>query len=200
MNSTPAWTQSDEELLAAHIKGDEKAFEELIARHLKGVYSFVLRFVGDDAEAEDIVQETFVKAWRSAKQYRVESSKFKTWLLRIARNSAIDFLRKRKHIAFSEFENEQGQNVLAETVPDPAALPDELFASAQDAQALRNALQKLSPGAREILLLHYTNGLTFLEIGEMLGEPQNTVKSRHHRAVLQLRKILSTYEKSYGTK
>jgi RNA polymerase sigma factor (sigma-70 family) len=53
-------------------------------------------------------------------------------------------------------------------------------------------MQSLSPESREILLLHYTNGLTFLEIGEMLGQPQNTVKSRHHRAVLSLRKVLST--------
>lgn len=184
--------RSDEELLAAYLRDDEAAFSELVERHLGAVYSFVVRFVGDQHDAEDIVQETFLKAWKSAKSYREEASKFKTWVLRIARNTAIDHLRKKKHIPFSAFDTEEGVNVLAETVPDSEELPDEKLAKAMDAESLTHAMQSLSPESREILLLHYTNGLTFLEIGEMLGQPQNTVKSRHHRAVLSLRKVLST--------
>ena len=182
--------RTDEDLVAAYISGEEGAFSKLVERHLKTVYSFVIRFVGDPQEAEDIAQETFLKAWKSLKQYKVESSKFKTWILRIARNTAIDYLRKRKHIPFSEFETEDGQNILAETVPDTAELPDSLFAKLEDTATLNDAVAKLSPEAREVLLLHYTNGLTFLEIGEILGQPQNTVKSRHHRALLTLRTIL----------
>lgn len=185
--------RTDEELIAAFADGgDEAAFSTLVERHLKTVYSFVVRFVGNEQEAEDIVQETFLKAWKNARQYRAEASKFKTWVLRIARNSAIDHLRKRKHIAFSEFENAEGQNVLAETVADPNELPDELFARKEEVSELQAAMERLSPEAREILLLHYTNGLTFLEIGELLGQPQNTVKSRHHRAILSLKKALCT--------
>lgn len=182
--------RSDEELIADYVAGDEEAFTQLVERHLKTVYSFVMRFVGNGHEAEDIVQETFLKAWKSARQYKKEASKFKTWVLRIARNTAIDHLRKKKHIPFSEFENDQGQNVLAETVPDQALLQDERFAKIQDVEAVQRALSKLSPDAREIIVLHYTNGLTFLEIGEMLGAPHNTVKSRHHRAIMSLRKLL----------
>ena len=182
--------RTDEDLVAAYISGEEGAFSKLVERHLKTVYSFVIRFVGDPQEAEDIAQETFLKAWKSLKQYKVESSKFKTWILRIARNTAIDYLRKRKHIPFSEFETEDGQNILVETVPDSAELPDSLFAKLEDTATLSKAVAKLSPEAREVLLLHYTNGLTFLEIGEILGQPQNTVKSRHHRALLNLRTIL----------
>lgn len=96
-------TQSDEELITAYLAGNSKAFTVLVERHLNGVYSYVLRFVGDEV-AEDIVQETFIKAWNNIKKYNAGSSKFKTWLLRIARNTAIDFLRKKKHIPFSEFE------------------------------------------------------------------------------------------------
>ncbi len=184
--------RSDEELLAAYVRGDEHAFTQLVERHLKTVYSFVVRCVGDEQDAEDIVQETFLKAWKNAKTYREEASKFKTWVLRIARNAAIDHLRKRKHVPFSAFDTDEGVNMLAETVPDTEALPDEQFAKAQDVELLNRALLTLPPEAREILLLHYTNGLTFLEIGEMLQQPQNTVKSRHHRAVLSLRKALST--------
>ena len=182
--------RSDAELIAAHIAGDEAAFGTLVERHLKAVYSFVVRFVGSEHDAEDITQETFLKAWKSASNYRAEASAFKTWVLRIARNTAIDHLRKKKHIPLSAFENSEGHNVLAETVSDERELPDETMARMQDVQALTAALEHLHPNAREVLLLHYTNGLTFLEIGEMLGEKQNTIKSRHHRAVLQLRALL----------
>ena len=184
--------RSDEELVADYVAGDEAAFSILIGRHMKPVYSFVAHFIGDREEAEDIVQETFLKAWKSARNYRAESSKFRTWILRIARNSAIDYLRKRKHVSFSEFDTAEGQNVLAETVPDPAELPDEIAAKAQDREILERAVATLSPEAREILTLHYTNGLTFLEIGEFLSEPQNTVKSRHHRAIQALKKRLDS--------
>src|SRR3974390_42366 len=125
--------RTDEELIAGYVQGDEEAFTLLVQRHLKTVYSFVVRFVGDEQEAEDIVQETFLKAWKSARHYRAEASRFKTWILRIARNTAIDYLRKKKHIVFSAFENEHGQNILAETVPDHGELPDERFAKGQDA-------------------------------------------------------------------
>ena len=191
--------RSDEDLLAAFVGGDEAAFSLLVERYLKSVYSFVMRFVGDSHDAEDIVQDTFLKAWKSAEQYNVEASKFKTWILRIARNTAIDFLRKRKHIPFSEFDTETGQNMLIETVADSSELADELFARMEDTEVLNRSLQKLSQGAREILLLHYTSGLTFLEIGEILGEPQNTVKSRHHRAIRSLRNILGD-KSAEGTK
>jgi RNA polymerase sigma factor (sigma-70 family) len=184
--------RSDAQLIAAYIEGDEGAFELLVERHLRAVYSFVARFVGSTDEAEDITQETFLKAWRSARKYRAEASSFKTWVLRIARNSAIDYLRKKKHVPLSAFDTADGQNVLAEITPDERELPSETFARAQDVESLSRALQKLHPSAREVLLLHYTNGLTFLEIGDMLGEKANTIKSRHHRAVLQLRSFLST--------
>ncbi|MDE1924633.1 MAG: RNA polymerase sigma factor [Patescibacteria group bacterium] len=182
--------KTDEELVADYLGGEENAFGELAKRHLPSAYSFALRFVGSREEAEDIAQETFLKAWKNLKQYRKEASKFKTWLLRITRNTAIDFLRKKKNIAFSGFENESGENVLAETVADQSPLPEELFAKAGDSQEVNQALLQLSPRHRELLLLYYTNDLTFQEIGEVLGESQNTTKSRHRRALQALRKIL----------
>src|SRR6185437_858950 len=162
--------RSDEELLAAYLGGEESAFGELTARHLKGVYSFVLKFVGGQHEAEDIAQESFLKVWKNLQNFRPEKSSFKKWLLRIARNSSIDFLRKKKHIPFSEFEKD-GEHTLAETVPAPDALPYELWEQAENSAALTEALQELTPRHREILLLYYTNDLTFDEIGAMLGEP-----------------------------
>jgi RNA polymerase sigma-70 factor (ECF subfamily) len=181
---------SDEELISAYLKGDEGAFAKLTQRHLATVYSFIARFVGNADEADDITQETFLKAWRSLKKYNSRTSRFKTWLLRIARNSAIDFLRKKKHVPFSQFETEDGANMLIETVPDTEELPDALLMKLEDAKELHRVLELLPPRAREILLLYYTNELTFEEIGSMLGEPANTVKSRHRRALMALRKIV----------
>lgn len=189
--------KTDEELVADYLGGEGKAFGELTKRHLPSAYSFALRFVGDAQEAEDIAQETFLKAWKNLNTYRKETSKFKTWLLRITRNTAIDFLRKKKHIAFSEFENESGENILAETVADSSPLPDALLAKAEDSRTVTQALLQLNPRHRELLLLYYTNDLTFGEIGELLGESQNTTKSRHRRALMALRKILERQGKPH---
>lgn len=181
--------KTDQELVEEYLSGDEGAFELLAKRHLKGVYSFILRFVGDAEATEDLTQETFLKAWKGLKSYNPQKSSPKTWLLRIARNSAIDFMRKRKHIPFSEFEHD-GENILTETIPDTGKLPDEIFAEAEDASAVQQALAALPARGREVLLLYYTNDLTFAEIGTLLGEPANTVKSRHRRALLQMRTLL----------
>ncbi len=183
--------RSDEELIAAYLGGEEAAFGELTQRHLSGVYSFALRLVGDTAAAEDIAQETFVKVWNSLKKYNSESSKFKTWMLRIARNTAIDYLRKKKHVPLSYFENDAGSNVLAETVASEEALAPELLEKLDDARELRETLEKLSSKNREILLLYYSNNATFEEIAAVLGEPTNTVKSRHRRALNALRELIA---------
>ena len=182
--------KTDDELIAAYEAGDEPAFAELLDRYLDSVYSFALRLTGSKEEADDVAQETFLKAWKSLKKYNQSSSKFKTWLFRIARNTSIDFLRKKKHVPFSQFETEGGVNVLTETIPDTEELPDQLLMKLEDANELHAVLERLPPKAREILLLYYTNDFTFEEIGSMLGEPANTVKSRHRRALQALRKIL----------
>jgi len=181
--------KSDEELLQEYAQGRREAFSELVERHLTGVYSFLLRFVGDAQDAQDISQETFVKAWRAAATYNAKKSSFKTWLLRVARNAAVDHLRRRRNISFSEFEGEH-EHLIAETVADPGELPEELLAKAEDAQTVMRALHELPAKYREVLLLYYTNELTFEELGAMLGEPQNTIKSRHRRALIALREAL----------
>jgi len=190
--------KTDEELMIAYLAGSPQAFTELVGRHLAGVYSYARRFVGDEQAAEDIAQETFVKAWNNLKKYNAKTSKFKTWLLRIARNTAIDFLRKRKHVPFSEFESE-GVNLLAETVADEGESAEELFAKAEDSGEVAAALTRLSPKHREILVWYYTNRVTFEEMGALLGESPNTVKSRHRRALRALAQEL-TSARQKGTK
>lgn len=181
--------RSDEMLTAAANRGEESAFKELVARHLGGVYSFALRYVGSMEAAEDIAQESFVKAWRSLKKFDPAKASFKTWLMRIVRNTSVDYLRKRTHVPLSYFDTESG-NILEETVPDDAPLADELLAQKIDAKTVTKAIDRLSPPHREVMLLHYQSGLTFEEIGRVLDTPPNTVKSRHRRALHQLRGLL----------
>lgn len=182
--------ETDEDLIAAYLEGEEGAFALLVERHLKPVYSFIVRFVGSKEDAEDIVQETFVKAWKNLKNYSRQSSQFKTWLMRIARNTAIDYLRKKKHLPFSMLEGNDEEEWFAENVPDEMPLPDEIAAHTDDVEGMEEAIQKLAPIYREVLSLYYGNNFSFEEIAAISGISVNTLKSRHRRALAALRKVL----------
>jgi RNA polymerase sigma-70 factor (ECF subfamily) len=109
--------------------------------------------------------------------------------MRIARNTVFDYLRKKKPFVFSDIENDHGETVVLDT-PDIEPLPDELVARAHDAEEIREVMNKLSPVYREVLLLRYMNQMSFEEISATLDEPSNTVRSRHRRGIIQLRKLL----------
>jgi RNA polymerase sigma-70 factor (ECF subfamily) len=180
---------SDQQLIADYLNGDEESLEVLIKRYLKPIYSFVFRYVGDSQEVEDITQEVFVKTWRNLKKFDRKKS-FKTWIFTIAKNTSIDWLRKKKTIPFSEFENKEGRNVLLETVADTAPLPHEFFGRANIVQKLTSAIEKLLPKYRMVLFLRYNDHFTFREIAEILEGSLNTIKSRHRRALILLKKLL----------
>ena len=183
-------SHSEKQLITDYLDGNQEALEILVRQYLKPIYSFVYRYVGSPQEAEDITQETFIKVWRNLKKFD-QSKSFKTWIFSIAKNSAIDFLKKKKAIPFSEFENEEGENMITETLADPSPLPHELLEKAGMAQVLTSAMEKLSPKYRMVLFLRYNDHFNFREIAESLGEPLHTITSRHRRALIQLKKILT---------
>lgn len=198
-------TDSDIQLINDYIKGNEKSLEILICRYLKPIYSFVYHYIGNREEAEDITQEVFVKVWRNLKKFDPQrrqkkklapnrtcsGSGFKTWVFAIAKNTAIDFLKKsRKSIPFSAFENAKGENALSETLVDPAPLPDRILERADIAQRLNSAIQQMSKKYRIVLFLRYNDNFNFREISESLKEPLNTIKSRHRRALIVLKNYL----------
>lgn len=186
---------SDQILVKKYLQGDKQSLELLINQYLKPIYSFVYRYVGNEQEAEDITQEVFVKAWRNIKKFDQNKS-FKTWLFLIAKNSCIDFLKKKRMIPFSEFDTEDGNNLIADTFADPSPLPQELLEKAEMAQMLNFALEKLPPKYRMVLFLRYNDHFNFREIAESLGEPLHTIISRHRRALAMLKKLLC--EKKQG--
>jgi RNA polymerase sigma-70 factor (ECF subfamily) len=181
---------SDVQLVSNYLKGDKESLGFLIKRYLKQIYNFVCHYVGNTADAEDITQEIFVRMWRNIKKFDRQKN-FKTWIFSIAKNASIDFLRKKKNIPFSEFEDEEGGNAIIDTLVDPAPLPDEIIERADAAHLLNSALEKISPKYRVVLFLRYNDHFTFREIAESLGEPLETIKSRHGRALIALRKILA---------
>lgn len=180
--------REDEQLIADYINGDETALGVLVDRHLQPTYAFVLRLVGDPAATEDITQESFVKAWKHIRRYRFGTN-FRTWLFSIARNTAIDWLRKRRELVFSAFETETG-NVLIDSLADSTPRADELLAYAHDVHALQRLISELDQRYRDVVLLRHTSGLTFEEIGGILNRPLHTVKSQYRRAVTMLQKLL----------
>lgn len=181
---------SDEELIANYLEGDEKALVILIERYLKPIYSFTCRLVGDRREAEDVTQEVFIKVWRNLKKFK-PGYKFKTWVFSIAKNSSFDFLRKKKAIPFSILEDEDGKSSFLDKLVDSAPLASEIIERKDIAKILTSALEKISPKYRTVLFLRYNDHFTFREIAESIGEPLHTVKSRHRRAIIVLKKLLT---------
>lgn len=180
---------TDSELIENYFKGDEQALAVLFSRYLKPVYNFVSQFAGDLQEAEDITQNAFVKAWKNLKKFNKEK-KFKPWIFQIAKNTSLDYLRKKKAIAMSEFENEEGDNILLETMADPDPLPSEIFDRSNLAAEAAVAIAQMPLKDRLVLNLYFDNDFTFQEIADLTGEPLNTVKSRQRRALIKLRKKL----------
>lgn len=167
------------------ISGDEDAYAEVVKIYLKPIYNFVYRMVLDRDTAEDLTQETFVKAWKNIKRFDRDKS-FKTWLFAIAKNTTFDWLKKKKEVPFSSFTDEEGENWL-ENVASEEILPDEILERKNIAEELDIILQKLPPHYRAIFLLHCKEDFTLHEIAEILGEPYNTVKSRHQRGLARLK-------------
>lgn len=177
-------------------QGDVAAFEELLVRHERSVYSFAYRFNGERSQADDILQEVFLRVIRGAESFRSDA-KFSTWLYRITRNVCIDMLRRRKSSgrAYSIDAAEAGE------AENPAAGIRDTLGDGRESverQAIRHevrtvldrAIAELPEAQRDVFLLRERAGLPFEEIAEVVGAPKNTVKSRMRYALDNLRKTL----------
>ena len=183
--------KTDFEMIRGSLAGDTGAFAVLVERYLNTVYKFAYYYVHDSAEAEDIAQETFLRAWKHLKKFDMEKN-FKTWLFAIAKNASLDFIKKKKPLVFSRMA--ESDDELASLLA-PYAEEGELPAHAIDRQILgtgiKEAMSKLPPSYQTVLSLRYDDNLKFVEIAEKLGEPIDTVKSRHRRGLLLLREALA---------
>ncbi len=177
---------NDEELIEAYTHGDDFSFQELIRRTLKPVFNFVYLYVQNTDETEDIVQDTFFKAWKYMSRFK-KGHAWKPWVFTIARNTTLDHIKKKKALPFSTLDVDEDADPFSDTVPDLGPLADELFERAHDAEELSDALSKLRPEYHSVVMLHYHQGLTFEEIAIVISAPMNTVKSWHRRALDQIK-------------
>lgn len=180
--------RNDDDLIADYLEGDEGALEELVDRHLPDVRRFALSLVRDEDAADDVAQEAFVRTWKGARGFR-GGANFRSWLFGIARNAAIDWLRAKRHVALSQFEDEGGENTLLAASVDDGLSPELLLAKAEDEEYITALLGELDAAYRQVLELRYWRELTFAKMAAMLKRPLHTVKSQHRRALAALRRV-----------
>jgi len=177
---------SDKKLIQDFLRGDEQSFAVLVNRYLKMVYNFLYQITKDRNILDDLTQETFLKAWKNLKKFDTEKN-FKTWLFTIAKNTALDYFKKKKTVPFAWFENDEGYNKL-ENIEDEEKNLEELIGKKELEKNLEEKLNQLSADYRLLLLLRYKDGFSLQEIGDILGRPYNTIKSQHQRALASLKK------------
>ena len=177
--------------------GDVAAFEELVKRYDRKLFRFAQHLTHSREDAQDIVQESFLKAFQHLAKFR-EDSKFSTWLIRITFNQAMMTLRKRRVTKELSIDGDFGSEdesrpiEVADWVPNP----EELYKSAELREILRKSLQKLSPGLRVVFVLRDIEDLSLEQTAEVLNLGVPAIKARSRRARLQLRERLSRYFKS----
>jgi RNA polymerase sigma-70 factor, ECF subfamily len=176
-----AQATSDEMLLESIAAGEKAAMHVLYARHNVRVYRFILRIVGDTSVAEDLVSQVFLDVWRTAGQFEGRSQ-VSTWMLAIARFKALTALRNRRH------EDIDQEEVLQ--IADAGDTPETAMDRSQTALTLREAISQLSPAHREIIDLVYYHEKSVEEVGQIIGIPQATVKTRMFYARKHLGELL----------
>jgi RNA polymerase sigma-70 factor, ECF subfamily len=192
----------DAQLVERVKAGDRQAFELLVTKYERRVLRLLSRFIRDQAEMEDVAQETFIKAYRALPQFRGESA-FYTWLYRIAVNTAKNYLstQGRRPISMSQLQSadaEDGESFDAEDVVEDTNTPDAVLHSRQVAETVNAAIEALPPDLRTAITLREIEGLSYEEIAEAMSCPIGTVRSRIFRAreaiAERLRPLLGTSE------
>jgi RNA polymerase sigma-70 factor, ECF subfamily len=176
-----AQATSDEMLLESIADGDRNAMHILYARHHVRVYRFILRVVRDATTAEDLTSQVFLDVWRTASQFQGRSQ-VSTWLLSIARFKSLTALRQRRH-------EDIDQEEMLE-IADEAETPEASLDRSTTSAILRACVAKLSPAHREIINLVYYHEKSVEEVGQIIGIPQSTVKTRMFYARKQLADLL----------
>ena len=180
---------SDQVLLNQYLSGDRGAISQLIDRHSNRVRDYIRMMVKDHDLADDILQETFIKAVQVIDDGRyADTGKFLSWMLRIAHNKVIDYFRSQKS-AKTVNESESGYNVLGTLRFADSSVEDRLI-SEQIALDVRRLVDHLPQEQREVVMLRYYSGLSFQEIAEQTKVSINTALGRMRYALINLRKMI----------
>jgi RNA polymerase sigma-70 factor (ECF subfamily) len=181
---------SDEELIAQFQNGDLYAFDIIVQRYKDQLLNFAYRFLGNYEEAEDVVQETFLRLYRNRHAYR-QIAKFSTWLYTITSNLSKTELRKRKRrklVSISDLGYDEKEYELEDSHADTERDVDSVLKE----EIIQKAIEELPPRFRQVVILRDIKGLSYEEVGKILKIPLGTVKSRVNRARLKLQSKLQT--------
>ena len=192
MAETTKIALDESQLVASAKAGSYEAFEDLVNRYEKKIYRLGLNVTGSPEDAEDVLQETFLKAFEHLADFR-EDSRFYTWIVRIALNEGLMKLRKRrtdKSMPMEDIVGEEGE-VMPREFTDWKPNPEESLAQTELRAILQNAAQSLPVSFRTVFLLRDVEGLSTEETAQLLDLTEGAVKARLHRARLQLREELS---------
>ncbi|MCU0702851.1 MAG: sigma-70 family RNA polymerase sigma factor [Fimbriiglobus sp.] len=181
----------DRRLIADVIAGNSAAFGELVARYQDRLFNVAYRVLDNTEDAADVVQEVFVNAYQSLRAFKGDSELF-TWLYRIAFNTAISFKRRRRRVMRIDGTSDDGGLDPEDRSLDTA--PEAQLERTEDERVLAEAMAKLSPEHRTVLVLKDIDGLKYEDIAEVMGVPIGTVRSRLHRARLELKSLLDPDE------
>jgi RNA polymerase sigma-70 factor (ECF subfamily) len=183
---------TDAQLVERALAKSEDAFAALVSRHQRSVYNLLARMLGNPALAEELAQESFLKAYTHLRSFNPEY-KFSNWILRIAHNAAIDVLRQRgpQLVSLDEPASAE-QRPIEETVVDPRSDEAERRMERRDvSRVLGAALEGLRPEYRRAVVLRYQQDFSYEEIAAVTGEPVGTVKSHLHRARAEMAAFLT---------
>lgn len=179
---------SDEELIFLFQDGEILAFDEIVRRYKDALMNFVYRFLGDTSEAEDIVQETFLRVFRNKRAYK-KIAKFSTWIYTIAGNLAKTELRKRKKRNLYSI-SDMGYEDKDFEITDKTMSPESKTNTRMFEEIIQKEIEHLSPKFREVIILRDIQELSYEEISKIIKVPLGTVKSRVNRARLRLQEKL----------
>lgn len=182
---------SDQQLIAQALRGSEDAYRGIVERYQQPVLGLLLRIVRERGLAEDLAQETFIKAFRALDTFQV-NRKFSSWLFKIAHNSAIDALRRRRLDTVPlETADSDTPDLLGSLPASGIDGPETLLQGRNLGEAMAGAIEQLRPDYRSVVQLRFVQGLAYEEIAEVMDLPLGTVKTHLHRARKKLVQILS---------
>jgi len=190
---------TDDELVTAYLEeGDEQAFRQLVERHQDRIFGYLMGMVKDRATANDLFQDTFervIDAMQDRRGSYTQQGKWLSWVMSIARNTAIDHLRKQKKWADVPHDPEEGRSFW-DTIEDESPTADEQLHRAEQREWLDEHIEQLAPEQREVLLLRQETDLTFREIAELQDVSINTALGRMRYALKNLRKMMKASDKT----
>ncbi len=195
VDSDPSLNDPDDDfrLVALAQNGDMKAYDALVTRHRGRIFAMIRNMIHQEADAWDICQEVFIKAWHALPKFEAKA-RFSTWIYRIAHNAVYDWTRKRKIESAGELNDEIFERERIDsasfTTPSGGESPDDSMSHGELRMKIQTALGKLSAEHREVVILKDVQGLSYKEIADVMSSSMGTVMSRLYYARQKLQALL----------